>query len=52
MEIFGAFFAACMRVLTRQLDMFGYSFSFWNLAVFTMVVGLLSRFVWGAMDDE
>jgi len=51
MEVFGAFLSGVMGVLTRPLEIFGYSFSMWNLFLFSLAMGALSRLVWGFFQD-
>jgi len=45
MEALGNFFEWTIRIMNFQLTLFGFTFSFWQIFIFTTVAGLVAWFL-------
>ena len=51
MEVLGALFDTLMSILRFEITVFGFTFSFFRLFAFSVVVGIVAKFLWGAVFD-
>ncbi len=45
MELFSAMLSAALQIFSLPLDLFGFSFSFWEVFLFGAVVCIIGRFL-------
>lgn len=52
MEIFGTIISATMGLFQKELTVFGYTFSFWQVFVFTFVAAILAFAIGGFFNGD
>lgn len=50
MDIFTSYFAVIIEGLQMPFTVYGFTFSFWDLIIFSIIVSILARFVGRLMD--
>ncbi len=49
MSVFGALFSSVMDLMQIEFTLFGFTISWWQVFVFTVVAGIASWIIWEAI---
>lgn len=52
LEDFGAMISAVVQLFKTELTLYGVTFSFWEIFLFTAVVGIVAYFLGGAFGGD
>lgn len=52
MEIFGTIFSAVLDIFRLDFTVFGFTFSFWDVFVFSIVTGVLAYAIGGFFSGD
>lgn len=50
MQFVGDFFTLILRFFQLPMTIYGFTFSFWDIFLFTIVVFILARFIGGVLN--
>lgn len=48
--VFSEFLGSILALFQITLDVYGFSFSFWDIFIFTLFVGIVLKFIGGLLD--
>lgn len=51
MEVFGVYISAVVRAMDTPFTVFGFTFSFWNVWLWSCIMGILAWMIWRLFDD-